>query len=321
MANDQTIANAVGNAQGLMHVAEGREPSELEFRAELTAEEELLHFYFNDEILEVAEEYQSLIAERAEDQANIDNYNAGQQKIFEEARQFGADREYQPIPLAPRLLADYEEKLAGCEERVAQIIAQVRSQFHDRALNLTERREDIVDYVATISKHEERQDRYDAAETDEERQENWVGFDPDTQRTYYDFRELDRIHAEYELLKNGISINPTRIDWAGLVWFGVSLIVVEIVTAGLINVAVGAVGVGTRWVVSAAGKAGRIATAADRIRRRYNALSDRAKDFLERAYLRSRNREVPDYPNTGPQAVGSTGRRSSVPCLARACKP
>lgn len=319
MAEETTVAQAIGNADGLLHVVEGYEPEALAFPSDLTEEEERLHFYFNDEILEVAEEYQKVLDEWDRAQGEVEKWNARQAAIFAEAREYGGNSEFRPIELNANVVAGYERSLADCEDRILRIMEGVRSQYYDRAINLTERREEIVSYAAVVRAEEQRIALEDSATTEEERLEHFRGFDPDIQAAHYEFNELDSIFVEYKLLRNGISINPSRIDWAGLVWFGVGLVVAEIVTAGIISI-VGVIAAGARTIPVVARLSGRMAVAGERLRRRYNALLDSGKDLLARARLRSRGRPVPEGSNTGPQALLRHRAAKSRLCSAGACR-
>jgi len=63
--NEVTTAAATGNARAQIYVAASAHSETNPFRLELTRAEEDLHFYFNDDILDIAEDYGQAVALRS----------------------------------------------------------------------------------------------------------------------------------------------------------------------------------------------------------------------------------------------------------------
>lgn len=320
---EETTASAEGNASAQLYVRVTSSPNETPFKTELTREEEDRHFYFNDDILELAERIDRLMAENADIQ-NLSISHIDEQ--IEAEQRNGTVRRISNLTTIRNdmisIISGNERRILALEQRILDELQTVRDEYRTLAENLNDGRE-------LYTQDYELNERYNERRREELRRDNedalQAGVDPAYLKNPETLRDdpngpytvhidrYEKTYADYRFLEEGVAITTTREALMSFVWGGVTLIAVEIVTAGIAKyVAIGArILSATRVGRAATGVAAR-ATAI--IMQRYNALSLAAKARLDRLRI---TRRVDDTYRPPRNGTATDGRPPNRPANGR----
>ena len=318
--NGSTIAEAQGNAQAILLVFEGVGAEENPLKKHLTREEEDRHFYFNDDILELAEEIEEIERRRIAEDAGlgrlIESRDALMQYPDEAIRveQLNEQIEQRLVEDTGRL-----REIAALEEQILDEIDEVRTEYRKLAENLNDGREAYLQDLRALRAHEER--RRSEAE-DQRRVLEEAGADPEAiPLPGPDANAPQRVHTEryeatyrrYKLLEQGFAVYTTRETIEGLVYAALGAAAMEVATAGIAKFV--RLGRTLDWAAGgiAASRAGRLGA---RLIGRFNALLPRTRERLMRLMRRREVDRPPQYPRNGEEIRGTPGR-SAVSSVCR----
>lgn len=337
----QTLAAAMANAVGVLNVMVSPDPERNTFKDELTADEFHLHQYFNDDILDIADEMDEIERSEAEGlQQMIQLYGARPdppgprdglrgdtpEQVYTSGMAGSAWRNFDAVS------ANNAERLAALEAQLDSVMDGVEADYQRLAnvLNDDGNREDYVAAVQTINAHEtelamaiERIQLNQAGPSDWDAvyghpRQNWGHpfsfnyFDaPPTVRLATEtVMQMNSAYVDYRLLEEGVSVRVDNITIGDVVKFGVMLVIGEIVSLGIAKF-VRAAGAVVQIV-----RASRAATV---IAARFNALSGPVKrrlgDWFQRRRPNARTRRADDggdvtgqSPNVASRTCPSTAR-------------
>lgn len=335
MARDETIAEAEGNAAARLYTFVTERPNETPFATEMTPEMIEKHKYFNDDILEIAEQMESKLAELEHARAELATVEANIARLEGEGV---VSRRGGKIQQARLSATDYvqrsEAAIAMYEDEIANEIEEVRSEYRTRAENLNSRAELFrSDYEALLRFREGERQRVQSdidmiASGGMNREEAARRVQParmnDENHTIH-VRQYERIWGDYRLLQEGFAITTWREAAMNFVWGAAEIVALEIITAGLATAVTASVA-GTRLAVALkrgstalndtlarAGKSvGELVTL---LAARYNKLLPRTKTKLEEIFARIKAGRP--RPHRGP---GVTSRADDVAeATARRC--
>lgn len=337
MAKDETIAEAEGNAAARLYTFVTEGPNESPFETVMTPEMIEKHKYFNDDILEIAEQIERILVDIEDAEANI--------KKIDDVLAGRAAEESVPIPpgqlefIRPQLVTliqNREISLAELEEEIVHEIEEVRSEYLTRAENLNSRAEMFrSDYEALLQFREgERQrvqDDIDRVSTAMHisREEAAGRVQParmnDENHTIH-VRQYERTWGDYRLLEEGFAITTWREAAMNFVWGVAEIVAIEIITAGLATTVIAATA-GTRLAVALNRASRGLETALARagkslddlvrlLAERYNKLLPRTQTKLDEIFARiEAGRPRPH----GRPGVASNGADDVAEATARRC--
>ncbi|MFV0385597.1 hypothetical protein [Paracoccus sp. (in: a-proteobacteria)] len=330
MADGQTIAEAEGNTAALAYTFITKSPDATPFETEMTPEMIDKHKYYNDDILEIAEKMAQSIkqleqakAALAKVETNITRFEAAGGSVQRGGKMVQA-----------RLSAlDYvkrsEAAIAQYEKEIEAEIEEVRTEYRRLAENLNDRAEAYrrdYDGLRRFQDDELRTAmslRRDLTEGGADPEDAARVTQARTEDGYYSFhvKAYAVTWGDYRLLQEGFAITTTREAVMSVVWGAAELIALEIITAGLITTAAGAVmatRIGSKVVGAAARVAARVGDDVLKlIIKRYNALPDGVKTKLDDIFERLRVRRERDYKKDGPTGEGSEPSNASINCLTK----
>ena len=323
MQDGETTAEAEGNAAALLYATVTESPDDTPFETQMTPEMIENHKYYNDDILEIAERMADKLEEldlAREDLARIDANIArltDEGVVMRPGGNMARARLY-----AESTVKTCEAAIAMFEQQIEDEIEEVRTEYRRLAENLNSRAEMYRGDYEALQRF--RQDKL--REATEQRQELIdEGADPDaaarawpirTEDGYYSHyvKQYEVTWGDYRLLQEGFAITTTREAIMGFVWGAAELIALEIITAGLVTYAAGAV-MATRLGSKVVGAAIR---ASDNVLalliKRYNDLPPRVRSKLDEIFDRIKHGD--DRPD-GPEGV--TGRADDAPRATPGC--
>ena len=335
---ENTTASAEGNAAAQLYVRVTNSPDENPFKNSLLPEEVDRHFYFNDDILEQAERIDEFTAEinrlRDVDLPLVDL------QLEEAAASEGLidpGNATRTRSLIFDFIAEREENILRCEDRIFVEIQTVRDEYAAvaEALN-SDRKDDFVrDYEIYEQLLEGRREAIRQFNETHNFQPGDPGYDdPDPAASLqgshfaHHVQRYERTYANYRFLEEGLAITTLREALMSIVWGGVSLIATEIITAGIAKyVTIGVMALrATRIGEAATDVAGRAATevagrATKLIMGRYQALSPGTKARLDRLRQIARNAdEPPAQPRDGATTSGTGPVQVTRTCRTGACR-
>ena len=308
MQDGQTIADAQGNAAALIYTTITESPDDTPFETQMTPEMIETHKYYNDDILEIAEEMEQKLrelenakAELATVEANIARFEAEGKKA---TRGGGMAR--------ARLSAtDYvkrsEAAIAMYEQEIEREIDQVRNEYRRLAENLNSRAEMYRGDYDGLRRFQDnelknamrmRQDLVDAGVDPEGAARATQGRTEDGYHSFY-VEQYAVTWGDYRLLQEGFAITTTREALMSIFWGAAELIALEIITAGLAT-AVVAAATGTRIgarLIRATASVGNDVLA--RLVARYNKLPENVKAKLDDIFNRIKGRDERPANDTG----------------------
>lgn len=298
MAEEETAGIAEGNANAQLYTFAAAEPEVLPFPNVLTPEQEDRHFYFNDDILDIAEDIDLLLQEQSQLQ-DIDlprvtrliaeiEMPAG----FYDRASLIAQRDS-----INQRISGIDSQIHGLEADILQELVIIRGEYEDKAYALEQRRE------AFTQDYEVHQNQIQGMQNARE-----IEMRVDPEDVYYNERRLENVngsrlvhieryentYADYRLLEEGFSITTLREVFSNLVWGAAILVVTEIVTGGVAKFVIIA-GRSATTAVAATRIGGRLMNVGTAIAARYNALSYAARARLDRL-RRTRRVDEPDRP-------------------------
>lgn len=325
MVDDRYEAAADANAQALLHVLEGQHPAETEFEHVLTLEQEHKHYYFNDDILLIAERIDDIVrtedARRTSlisqygypDDTDLQPHNAT--AATSPDRRAMSGQGWSRWEQFRRDQETWQQEIVEFEQQIEQILNEVRTEYRRLAEVLTSGREEYVESHEVVRQRIE----VEIPEATEVMREAY-GELPEDFRAYvvptnelYDARNriysYERNFADYRMLQEGLSITIDDITVYDVVWWAALFIIGEIITLGTLHYFV----LGARAVSLT--RAGRAVTAsAQRMMKRFNDLADRTKDILANIRRRRRGEEPLEASSTGPQGQSTTVRATVRNC-------
>lgn len=289
-----TTASAQGNAAAQLYVLASAPPDENPFKNFLTNEEIERHAYFNDDILEHAEEIDELEAANESARRRWAGMNARQRD-----RNGG-------IPLA---IARREARIPELEDRILAELEEVRTEYRDLAEALHNGREDYVEHYANATALTEQ-----TGITREDARRYGLGPGPQGQMVYFESQmaAYEATYNDYKLIEQGFKYNTTREVLINLVWGAIAIIAVEIATAGIAKfVAIGAYAIRATAVGRAAIAAGR---AGEALIARFMALTEATRRRVVDVVRRGRRSEPERPPRDGDTIEGESPRPNTATC-------
>lgn len=314
----ETIAEAEGNAAAIVHVIESTPPEENPFKTVLTREEEDLHFYFNDDILELSERLEQLILghdelvqryERLSERANDAMDIGDPQSVYE------VQTSQNMLSMTVYQLEENERQQAQLEQDIIAEIDEAQSEYRRLAENLNAGRED---YVRHYYRAQAMMDEYGVSH-----RSVYPGPGPEGAAASAGLYEINRKMSEYEqthtfykLLERGFNFTTTQEALESLAWGAIALVATEIATAG-IGKFVAISGVVIRLTKYAddlvhATRLGRHIVA------RFMALKELTRTRLMKLMRSRRKTEHPNYPRNGLTDEQVAARRASRTCASGA---
>lgn len=334
MADDETIAEAEGNAAARLYTFITEHPNETPFETEMTPEMIDKHKYFNDDILEIAENMERLlqdIATAEENIAKIDDVLAG--RIPEDSVDLPKAELEAIRPQVVTLIENWNIEIAKYEREIENEIEEVRTEYRTRAENLNSRVGMFrMDYEALITfrQGELRRVQQDMdimlamGLTREQVAERIQPVRTEEENIRIHLGQYEDIWGDYRLLQEGFAITTWREAGMNFVWGVAEIVAIEIVTAGLAT-AVTTAAAGTRLAVAfkrastklddVLAKAGK--SLDDLVRllaERYNKLLPKTKEKLDEIFARIKTR----YKHP-PKSDGNTGRRNPTASATPKC--
>jgi hypothetical protein len=308
MAEDETIAEAEGNAAARLYTFVTEHPNETPFETEMTPEMIEKHKYFNDDILEIAEHMERKLTELENAREELARVEANIAKLEGEGVVSKPGGNMQRAQLSARdYVQSSEAAIAMYEEEIANEIEKVRGEYRTRAENLNSRAEQFrSDYEALLRFREGERQRVQndidlvVAAKHISREEAAKRVNPALTEDVNDISihlgQYERTWGDYRLLQEGLSITTWREAAMNFVWGAAEIVAIEIITAGLGTAVVAGVA-GTRLAVtinrgSAAlnrtlARAGKtIGDLAIKLAERYNKLLPRTKTKLDEIFAR-----------------------------------
>lgn len=319
MADDETIAEAEGNAAARLYTFVTESPNETPFETEMTPEMIDKHKYFNDDILEIAEDMERILQDIELAESNIkkiDDITAG--RLAEDAVEVPRAQLEFIRPQIISLIENLNIELSEREIEIENEIEEVRSEYRTRAENLNSRadffrhdyemllrfrnnelrrvQQDMDYMIASGLTREEAEGRVSPALTE------------DVNNSSIHVGGYETIWGDYRLLQEGFAITTWREAGMNFVWGVAEIVALEIITAGLAT-GVSVAAAGTRLAVAfkrastrlddVLAKAGKslddlVRLLADR----YNKLLPKTKAKLDEIFDRIRTgRSHPDHPD------------------------
>lgn len=329
MPQDETIAGAEGNAAAQIYTTIIESADDTPFDTEMTPEMIENHKYYNDDILQIAEEIELKLKEIDILQQSLVNARLSIEKV-EAATERPISRS-SPLAWAP---GQIEAQIGAAEQRILQLedkiedeIDQVRNEYRRLAENLNSRAEMYRGDYEGLRRFQDAE-LLQAWQQQQHLTENGVATEtaqslsqPRTEDGYYSFH-VDAYAVswgDYRLLQEGFAITTTREALMSIVWGAAELIALEIITAGLITAASGAF-MATRL----ASKLGRAATrVSDRalslLIERYNKIPQRVRNKLDEIFDRVKHGDERPSRSDGTGGRGSASHLDDLPCSATAC--
>lgn len=328
MQDLQTTAEAEGNAAALIYTTITESPDDTPFDTEMTPEMIDRHKYYNDDILEIAEKMQQSIEQLEQAKAELATVEANIARLEAEGVPLRRGGNMARAQLSAQdYVSRSEAAIAMYEKEIEAEIDEVRTEYRRLAENLNSRAEM---YRGDYDGLRRFQDRELQNAMNMRRDMIEGGADPEgaaratqarTEDGYYSFH-VDAYAVtwgDYRLLQEGFAITTTREALMSIVWGAAELIALEIITAGLITVAAGAVmatRIGTK-VVGAAARVGDDVLAL--IIKRYNDLPEGVKTRLDDIFERIKYGDERPSRNDGVTGSGASRHADDIPCSAAAC--
>lgn len=328
MPQDETIAEAEGNAAALIYTTITESPDDTPFDTVMTPEMIDKHKYYNDDILEIAEKMQQSIEQLEYAKAELATVEANIARLEAEGVQLRRDGK---MAQARMFAIDYvkrsEAAIAKYEKEIEAEIDEVRNEYRRLAENLNSRAEM---YRGDYDGLRRFQDRELQKAMSMRRDLIEGGADPEgaaratqarTEDGYYSFH-VDAYAVtwgDYRLLQEGFAITTTREALMSFVWGAAELIALEIITAGLITVAAGAV-MATRIGSKVIGTMAKVGDdVLELIIKRYNDLPEGVKTRLDNIFERIKYGDERPSRNDGVTGSGASRHVDDIPCSAAAC--
>ncbi len=315
MANDNTIADAQGNAAAQIYTQIIESPDDTPFETQVTPEMIEKHKYYNDDILQIAEEMKKILERIEQDQEAL--AKGEQSGLFNEAMRGSI---LTGIDLNKRYLDVLEQK-------IKDEIEQVRTAYRRLAENLIDRAEMYRGDYDALGRFLDSELRRNMKERDDLIKS---GADPEGVARANQARTEDGYHSfhveqyavtwgDYRLLQEGFAITTTREALMNLVWGAAELIALEIITAGLAT-AVVAAATGTRIGARVIKATARVSeNILEQLVARYNKLPERVKTKLDDIFDRIKHGDDRPARDDGTGGRGATRHVDDVPCSAAAC--
>ena len=315
MANDNTIADAQGNAAAQIYTQIIESPDDTPFETQVTPEMIEKHKYYNDDILQIAEEMKKILERIEQDQEAL--AKGEQSGLFNEAMRGSI---LTGIDLNKRYLDVLEQK-------IKDEIEQVRTEYRRLAENLNDRAEMYRGDYEALGRFLDSELRRNMKERDDLIKS---GADPEGVARANQARTEDGYHSfhveqyavtwgDYRLLQEGFAITTTREALMNLVWGAAELIALEIITAGLAT-AVVAAATGTRIGARVIKATARVSeNILKQLAARYNKLPERVKTKLDDIFDRIKHGDDRPARDDGTGGRGATRHVDDVPCSAAAC--
>lgn len=301
MADDQTVADAQGNASALVNVIESSPPETCPFaKGPLTRDMEALHMINNVDILEIAEEM-----------AVVEGRLADARKAVE--RPMGPAQMMQSRESRMAMVTWYEEDLEKLEDEILAELDEVQTEYRDLALSLCEGRQEYVearrragmdDLPSSADLHMMRSPR------------TGVGPSHRPELTYDDLETIDefeRYHEAYKALEHGFHHMTTWEQFKHYAGLLAREAAIEAATLGA--------GKYIRAVRYLDELAGAVASRGARaVVSRYQKLPSSIRQRMDRIFSR-RHTDQPHNPaNDGPTGTGRTSSTATRPCRVGACR-
>ena len=289
MANDNTIADAQGNAAAQIYTQIIESPDDTPFETQVTPEMIEKHKYYNDDILQIAEEMKKILERIEQDQEAL--AKGEQSGLFNEAMRGSI---LTGIDLNKRYLDVLEQKIKDEIEQVRFLDSELRRNMKER--------DDLIKSGA---------DPEGVARANQAR----------TEDGYHSFHveQYAVTWGDYRLLQEGFAITTTREALTNLVWGAAELIALEIITAGLAT-AVVAAATGTRIGARVIKATARVSeNILEQLVARYNKLPERVKTKLDDIFDRIKHGDDRPARDDGTGGRGATRHVDDVPCSAAAC--
>lgn len=299
MANDQTIAEAEGNAAAIVNVIESAPPETCPFdKGPLTRGMEALHMVNNVDILELAEE----IAQAENDiaTANIPKTRSE----LEVGRSFNPEGK----------VAAAQEKIRRLEEEILDELDEAQNEYRTLAHALCAERKEYVEARKRVGLDKNLPRAGELARMRSRRE----GIGP-SYRPELTSEDLDTVHsfeetlAAFHALESGYHYMTTKEQWGVFFNFLAVELATEVVTFGLgkyvkavrvLDEAVGA-------MIARAGKA---------VVSRFDRLPDPVKTRLNRVFERRHGETRVDFPNNGVGDEAADAGRLTRGCVSGACR-
>ncbi len=309
-----TTASAQGNAAAQLYVLASAPPDENPFKNWLTNEEIERHAYFNDDILEHAEEIDDLERRLAVDQStyNIrqpawdDSVSAQDRIAYYTDPSNGSDG--MDGARAQRIVGTLRE-ISELEDLILAELDEVRSEYRMLAEALHNGREQYVEHYGNAAALSEQ-----SGITRERARRDGLGPGPQGQMVYLDSQmsAYEATYNDYKLIEQGFKYNTTREVLINLVWGAIAIIAVEIATAGIAKfVAIGAYALRATAAGRAAMAAGR---AGEALIARFMALTEATRRRVVSVVRRGRRSEPDAPPRDGDTIQGESPRPNTATC-------
>ncbi|SEW44167.1 hypothetical protein SAMN04488515_3164 [Cognatiyoonia koreensis] len=301
-----TTADAQGNASAQLYILASAPPDQTPFKDYLADHEIDRHFYFNDEILLLAERIDQLVGQ---DDAVEDRRRPNLERQLEIAR---ADNNTALASHIEQILADlpaesnrFAREIASYEQQILAELDEVRAEYRQLAETLNDGRRAYVHHVGLLQYGSTRPAYSTGTDALGAPIGNSQMIAAQSMASNY-----ERVWTDYKLLEQGICYTTTREALTNFVWGAIAAIATEIATAGIAKfVRIGRV---LQW--AARGRAGQMLIG------RYNALKDRTKDILDRLRRTRRSERPRDLPNDGTTNTGTGPRAVTRTCATGACR-
>jgi len=319
-----TTASAGGNAQASLYIMASAPPDQTPFKTHLTNEEIERHAYFNDDILEIAEEIDEITRrDEARRVSLISQYgypseegmgpNADPTYANPDRRSMSGQGQSRWAEFRRQQQA-WEADIGELEDQILAELEEVRTEYRALAETLNNGRSEYVDHYLAAQ-----QLTADTGVTRETVSRYGSGPGPLGAMASHDAQmsSYEKTHTDYKLIEQGFKHTTVRETLANLVWGAIGMIAMEIATAGVAKfVAIGAAAVRLTAVGRAAVAAGRAGQA---LIGRFMALAERTRTRVVNVVRRGRRSDPPAHPTDGPTVRGQPGQAARPRCATGAC--
>lgn len=314
-----TTASAQGNASAQLYVMASAPPDDTPFKNWLTDDEIQKHAYFNDDILNIAEDIDEIEARLAttRNEYNIrepawDDSVSAADRIAYYTDGGNAD-DGMDDGRANRIVNDLRS-ISELEDDILAELDEVRSEYIALAANLNAGRVNYVNHYLQAQALTAQFPNVTRAEV----QRSGIGPGPVGAMATHDAQmsSYEATYHDYKMIEEGFKHTTVRETLTALAWGAVALIVTEIATFGIAKfVTIGAAAIRLTTVGRTLARAGDIGAA---LIARFMALTEATRRRVVNVVRRGRRNE-PEYPGNGRTNTGQAGQAARPRCATGAC--